>query len=988
MMAVVYNGKVPKTPRFLVYSHADTPIMELDATRILSATRVEQINGEHSLTITTLQELEKEQRILVQDNTGKWREYVVTGEEGDHTIGDTANTYYCVWSLQHDLEGTKVSSMPGVKNPVLARVALEHALAGTDRWAVGLVMQTTRGGASMYYMSGWEALSKVVEVWGGEVTVTITVNSTSGVVSRAVNLLVKQGSNTAKRRFDYGRDISSIKRKVSDEPFVCRIIPRGKGEETDSGGYGRRITIESVNGGIEYLQDDEAVPLVRLPNGSGGWEYPTRIIVNDSIDDPQALKDWALEHITEYTRPKVTYTAYVLQFADAGMNYTGVALGDAVQCVDKTFCEGGLRIDGRVVKMTVDVLDPTNTELEIGYLGNTIADQFRNLQASVTNAQTTLTQMAETMATSEWIGNIITRINTEANATGGYTYITEGQGLRTYDKAVSDPLVGAEADAVVEIKGGTIRIANSRTSAGEWDWKTVFTSGHIAGELVTAANIVTGFIGSPSGNYWNLDTGEFRMATVVGGTNLVRGTDTFSKLGTTGWSNSGWGITATKRKWNQVAANTWAQVAEGTWMELAGSGVYNIDVSGTPNNAITSGLRLRYDLSAATVYQSAVPVAPSQSYVMSCYARSVNGGKLKMGWGTSTTLAAGRSVEYELDASWKRYEYSFKPTNASVYIIYQNSVAGDIEICGLQLESGTAATDWRPAREDTEGYADIQGADAKSYAEQQASQAISTADANAAALTDALNESLNQEGVFNRLTNYGAIQGLYMENGKLYINADYIKTGTIVANLIKAGIISDAAGKNSWNLTTGALTTTDMSATNMTATGSITSTKTSGGTTSKTELSGGVANHTYTTSSGSRACALDAGGLAFGVDGKTRWTISANKGISGSSGAVSGFVVDLHLDSGLVYSPFQFDQDQIFLTVGSSTEYGLNIDKSGKFIRLASPPFILTSSSTEASLTHTSGKISISGANGSYGTIGIDSGGPYFIKNGTKKYFS
>lgn len=947
-MAVTYNGKVPKTPRFLVYSHADTPIMELDATRILSATRVEQINGEHSLTITTLQELEKEQRILVQDNTGKWREYVVTGEEGDHTIGDTANTYYCVWSLQHDLECTKVSSMPGVKNPVLARVALEHALAGTDRWTVGLVMQTTRGGASMYYMSGWEALSKVVEVWGGEVTVTITVNSTSGVVSRAVNLLVQQGSNTAKRRFDYGRDISSIKRTVSDEPFVCRIIPRGKGEETDSGGYGRRITIESVNGGIEWLEDAEAVPLVRLPNGSGGWEYPTRIIINDSIDDPQALKDWALEHITEYTRPKVTYTAYVLQFADAGMNYTGVALGDAVQCVDKTFCEGGLRIDGRVVKMTVDVLDPTNTELEIGYLGNTIADQFRNLQASVTNAQTTLTQMAETMATSEWIGNIITRINTEANATGGYTYITEGQGLRTYDKAVSDPLVGAEADAVVEIKGGTIRIANSRTSAGEWDWKTVFTSGHIAGELVTAANIVTGFIGSPSGNYWNLDTGEFRMATVVGGTNLVRGTDTLSKLGTTGWANSGWGIVATKRKWNQVAENTWAQVAESTWGDLAGSGVYNIDVSGTPNNAITSGLRLRNDLSAATVYQSAVPVAPSQSYVMSCYARSVNGGKLKMGWGTSTTLASGRSVEYELDASWKRYEYSFKPTNASVYIIYQNSVAGDIEICGMQLESGTAATDWRPAREDTEGYADIQGADAKSYAEsyaeQQASQAISAAEANAIALTNALNNSLDQEEVFNRLTNYGAIQGMYMENGKLYVNADYIKTGTLSADLIKTGILTDSTGRSYWNFNTG----------DMLVNGSITSTQGN-----KTiTLNSGQLRSRFIQSTVDRSVAFDSFNLAYYSADARIANIFATVLNNSQTGDQTHLTINLFKPNAATASAVStIGTDQITFNLAGST-YKLSLTDSA---------FIASTQN---------------------GTLGIDSGGPYFVKNGTKKYFS
>lgn len=60
---------------------------------------------------------------------------------------------------------------------------------------------------------------------------------------------------------------------------------------------------------------------------------------------------------------------------------------------------------------------------------------------------------------------------------------------------------------MVEIKGGSIRIANSKTAQGAWDWKTVFVSGHIAAELVTAANLVAGRIQSANGtSYWNLDS--------------------------------------------------------------------------------------------------------------------------------------------------------------------------------------------------------------------------------------------------------------------------------------------------------------------------------------------------------------------------------------------------------------------------------------------------------------------------------------------------
>ena len=53
-----------------------------------------------------------------------------------------------------------------------------------------------------------------------------------------------------------------------------------------------------------------------------------------------------------------------------------------------------------------------------------------------------------------------------------------------------------------------------------------------------------------------------------------------------------------------------------------------------------------------------------------------------------------------------------------------------------------------------------------------------------------LDNSLNQQGVFNRLTNNGQIQGIYLSNGLLYVNATYIGTGTLSADRISAGSIS------------------------------------------------------------------------------------------------------------------------------------------------------------------------------------------------------
>ena len=64
--------------------------------------------------------------------------------------------------------------------------------------------------------------------------------------------------------------------------------------------------------------------------------------------------------------------------------------------------------------------------------------------------------------------------------------------------------------------------------------------------------------------------------------------------------------------------------------------------------------------------------------------------------------------------------------------------------------------------------------------------------------TRELDESLSQEGIFNRLTNNGEVQGLILYNGKVYLNAEYIQTGTLAANLLMAGILT-VGGANDGN---------------------------------------------------------------------------------------------------------------------------------------------------------------------------------------------
>lgn len=98
-------------------------------------------------------------------------------------------------------------------------------------------------------------------------------------------------------------------------------------------------------------------------------------------------------------------------------------------------------------------------------------------------------------------------------------------------------------------------------------------------------------------------------------------------------------------------------------------------------------------------------------------------------------------------------------------------------------------------------------ATAASNAQTAASNAQTTATAASTAVTN-LDNSLDTTGVFNRLTNNGTLQGLYMQNDELYMNASYIQAGTLSANMVRAGTIQSEDGLSYWNLDNGNFVTT------------------------------------------------------------------------------------------------------------------------------------------------------------------------------------
>lgn len=513
--------------RFPVFSRQDEPLFDLDG-RITRAERTERVNGEHKLDIETTQVLAEGMRILRRDGTLRWREWVIDEPDYAHADGDAVlGTYGCTWSMQYDLATVSGGELwPGTYDPIPAREALELVLSAQSRWEVGNVTVGTVAGTSLYDGQVWDYLGKLIEFWGGEMEPRIEVGA-DGVTHRYVDWLAHVGNEEATRRFDYGADCTSIRRTPAPGPRYSQIVPRGGRDATDADGisYSERVGIEEeTEGGVSYIRDEEADIDFRVPDPSAedGWHHPELVVCYDT-DDPEELYALALADLHEYTRPKTTYEADVLQFAAAGMDAQGVQLGDEVQIVDRMFGDAPLRLQARVVEITVNELDDTDVSLVIGDIEHGIETSFKAMRQAIEDADSRARRI-EGAGTLVYLQDLIDQLNAEINATGGYSYVVKGRGIVTYDRAVSDPNVGIEATKVVEVRGGSIRIADSRDSNGEWEWRSVFDAGRVAAEMVVAGQMTSGYIRSADGNVFiDLDNGIMQLAssTSIGGTQLM-----------------------------------------------------------------------------------------------------------------------------------------------------------------------------------------------------------------------------------------------------------------------------------------------------------------------------------------------------------------------------------------------------------------------------------------------------------------------------------
>ena len=150
---------------------------------LLEAVHTDALDGTDQLTVTCYEELQKHDRLVWRDRQGEWHEHIV--DEPIHTHdgdGRPATMATCINSIAETWDDYVLDVRPANTS---AQAALERILVGT-RWSAGSCTQEGLASHTFYHISVREAISELLETWGGEL---VTVIGTNG--SGKSNILVQ-----------------------------------------------------------------------------------------------------------------------------------------------------------------------------------------------------------------------------------------------------------------------------------------------------------------------------------------------------------------------------------------------------------------------------------------------------------------------------------------------------------------------------------------------------------------------------------------------------------------------------------------------------------------------------------------------------------------------------------------------------------------------------------------------------------------------------
>ncbi len=810
--------------RIDVYTWQDAYVSTIGPEELLSLTHTDELNGEDSVDITTTFALKQGYRLVWADRLGKVHEHVCQDPKGLHAGGDTVYTDTAINSIC-ETYGDYIEDKRPYGYGFLQAL---NVCLGPTRWTAGTVDQTgtVDKGLTFYHTSAREALQSILKC-GGELETEITVSG-GRVTSRRVGIRSHRGAKGGHRRFTYTKDLTSVSR-TEHYGAITACYGYGKGIETDTGGYGRKLTFGDINNGKNYVEDATALKLYGRPDGRGGRAHVFGQYENSNCEDAATLLAETRAYLDSRKEPGMTYEADVVDLVQFGRDWEGVAVGDDVQIVDTCFSPA-LRCEGRVTKLVTDELGGA-MRVTLGNITETMTDMWLAQQQKLSSLSKRSSSWDAAASTPpSYLQQVMDAMNTQFNMSGSsYTFTSFEQG--TIYASVPMDANGRSTTgkgSAMQLCSQGFRIASGCKADGSWDWRTFGTGAGFTADLITVGTLMgdlikAGTIQDRSGkNYWNLDESEVHLGPGA----KLDGKD----IATTNTVVKSTVKLYAKNQSDSVPPIN-AQNPELGWSE---------DLPQWSNGYFVWSMeRVTYGDGSVTHTAPVLEAAYNKAYQSAHdLTGSLNGldttvqDLAKDGVVTEAEKAAVKKAKQDVDKEREELssQYNALKSNKALSAKFLSSVLGPryTKAFGTTDEGGTygayadkvdkvirckTAEELKAAMYEYDAAYGAYSTAVKDYAEAATGARHAIEQKNASDYADgilsAYDEQMDQKALFDRLTKGGTEQGIYMQDDRVYINASYMATGTI----------ADAKGRSSWNLKEGVLNTNYMTAKNITASG-------------------------------------------------------------------------------------------------------------------------------------------------------------------------
>lgn len=813
--------------RIDVYTWQDAYVSTIGPEELLSLTHTDELNGEDSVDIVTTFALKQGYRLVWADRLGKVHEHVCQDPKGLHAGGDTVYTDTAINSIC-ETYGDYIEDKRPYGYGFLQAL---NVCLGPTRWTAGKVDRTgtVDKGLTFYHTSAREALQSILEC-GGELETEITVSG-GKVTSRRVGIRSHRGAKGGHRRFTYTKDLASVSR-TEHYGAITACYGYGKGIETDTGGYGRKLTFGDINNGKNYVEDATALRLYGRPDGRGGRAHVFGQYENSNCEDAATLLAETRAYLDSRKEPGMTYEADAVDLMQFGRDWEGVAVGDDVQIVDTCFSPA-LRCEGRVTKLVTDELGGA-MRVTLGNITETMTDMWLSQQQKLSSLSKRSSSWDVAASTPpSYLQQVMDSMNAQFNLAGNsYVHTSFERGLIFGSVPLDADGRSTTGDGMaMQLCSQGFRIADGCKADGSWDWHTFGTGkgffaeficfGTMLGDLIKA-----GTIQDKSGkNYWNLDESEVHLGPGA----KLDGKD----IATTNTVVKSTVKLYAKNQSDSVPPIN-AQNPELGWSE---------DLPQWSNGYFVWSMeRVTYGDGSVTHTAPVLEAAYNKAYQSAHdLTGSLNGldttvqDLAKDGVVTEAEKAAVKKAKQDVDKEREELtsQYNALKSNKALSAQFLSSVLGPryTKAFGTTDEGGTygayadkvdkvlmckTAEELKAAMYEYDAAYGAYSSAVKDYADAATGARHAIEQKNASDYADgilsAYDEQMDQKAIFDRLTNGGAEQGLYMSNNRVYLNASYVATGTI----------ADAKGRNTWNLKEGVLTTNYMTAKNITASGTFT----------------------------------------------------------------------------------------------------------------------------------------------------------------------